>query len=618
LEAHRVTELDAEPFFRLDPGDPVLGVLRCVRALRAEGTPPGSVGAVQNVLVTVDEQGSPARLGPRADEVFGPAGGPSPERWGHVELSGGVVHPALAPAIAGCLSLDEPTVWALAYHEAWLDAGVARALPPDWSDAIGQQARALLAEHDRTGVLPEALVHPERLAPGVELTAQLLRSGPAHLRALLAGVGDGPWPARLRAAGFSPVDLIVDLVPVVPLSWRPLVDADGGGQVPGPGDVRYQDLLAASHLLRLSDGNALAHRALQTAFEVLYLQFASRGDRLAPHRRGVAYHRHDVYAWPDGVEAPRFSPPVVEEALDDARSRRPAGVTAVAFAGGRGLVCFPFATLLVDLEGGRVLRAHACGGLALEAVNARGTHALFRGVGAFHVLDLEAGRWVEEAPDDLPLWDVEVGADGISLHDLRRGARRRLHEVEDALGAVVAAPGHRYLLVEDVGGEGGIYRAGDGLLQAHARTLRRGAAEGPSALALARGRWRVFQDGCVRDLGDPPRRVAKTRIAAFDEGGERLLLATARELVCLELGAAPVERRFALSPLAPWLTLSTLPRLDAGRRRALLLRFGWLGGVAAATEAELASVPGIDERRAAALRAACLDLDASALALPRG
>ncbi|HEU4580569.1 MAG TPA: hypothetical protein VFS67_20070 [Polyangiaceae bacterium] len=530
-------------------------MLEAARELRSGA----SCGEVRSVLVTLDGAGTPAPGGVMDPVIFGPPLPASSSRWGHVAAAAPLLHPLLAPAVARCLELPLAVVWQIAYGDR----------PPEPSVA-------------------------QRLAPAPEQTG-------------LAGLSDllsrADAPPELADAGFAAQDLLLHLVAVPPPAWRPLLRAPGGARVGGAHNARYQALLLANQQLRIAQRHSesratllFLERELQSQFEALCQQFASKRARLPCHRRGVYFRRSDAFTWRKQPTPPPLEPPPL-----NAEFRGPsARVRAVAFVGpAEFLLVFSAVALLVAARSGRIRRAFPIAGASLHAV--RDEWAIFRDLIGFHALELHPQRRRGSAPN-VPLDGVSEGPFGVEYHDRRRGVSCALHELEESPASWAWDARHEHFWAEDRHGLGGIYRVEDGLLQLPAVSHPL-SARGAFAFALAGDDWLVCQGGrLARGTGRAQRLAHGVRAAALAPGGEHLLLVDAHAVSLFVTAPARLRARYALGPLRAWLTLKGITGARTAQR--LLARFGWLPAVARASLRDLVR-SGVSPARAQQIRAAC-------------
>lgn len=384
------------------------------------------------------------------------------ERFGHLELPGGVVHAALAAAIGALIGLDADEVRAVARCEAWLDGG--RAIRAD-----GDADAGAVADHaDATGV------HALRV--------RLAEAEPSRLLPELAD------------AGFSPLDLLVDAAPVIPPGDRPLQQLhDPTVLAPQRGPVNEAYLALATRSTRLARLLELRAPSIVVRHEEALLQRAF--DRAYDAVRGVAPSERPPwneggdptralrlelrtpialdgdrwYPWRDGPPDPTL--PCACLWLDDERL----------------LLQFPYVALVVARADGRILAEHAVFGLTARSVDAAGRRVVFLGDNptafvqdgepVLHdvaVLDTLAGRWLDRYPPELrAVTVVNEQPEEAFLADFRTGGsvanRRRVRSARPLRDR--ARPPLR------LGRRPGRHRA------RRERGLRRGAPRGGGALA---------------------------------------------------------------------------------------------------------------------------------------
>ncbi len=539
-------------------------------------------------------------------------------RFAHVELEGGVVHPALAPVIGALLGLDADQVRAVARQEAWFDG-----------------TRVVAAGPDRAGE---------------DWTDHVDESGVHALRQRLAEVDPTRLPLELAAAGVAPSYLLLNATPVIPPGDRPLVQLDDPTvRAPqlGPVNEAYRALVvAATRVARLRqlDAPAIVLRneegLLQRAFDRLH--DAVRGAAAPPTkawnegearalriaaRAPIEIDGDGWYPWPDGPPDP--TTPCACLWLDDERL----------------LLQFPYAALVIARSDGRILAEHAVFGLTARSVDAAG-RVVFLGDHPDHtvddegfllvgvaVLDTVAGAWLPAYPLDLrAVTVVNDQPEDAFLRDFRTGVDLRLDLPSDRPGLFAIARDHRFVWAGGSSATGLVVNADTAIVHVEVEEDH-DAADGPFLLQSGRltdeapddeaedagavafaltpaGHFRVLDpEGAV--LEDERRlcTLAFPRYtAAFDGSGDRLLVISGDSALVVEIGASPrVAQRIDLAPLGRLLAPPARAGLSDPQRDALLQRAGTVRALCRAPE-DLFTQLAIDPRAVRALRKAAPQL----------
>jgi len=598
--------LDA--FFRPDPGSSPLELLRAAAELRARSSGAFSDAAVLDFRRPImGGPWCPRLFGPleplrcRCDTLVGPAhrgetcdrchvlctDEPLRERRiAHIDAPFGLVHPALAPRIAGLLGL-----------------------PLD-------QLLAVL--HDQLVFVGDRLLPHEH--PELDDDDLSFESGVQAVRRRLADAVD----PELAAAGFTAADLLLTSVPVPPPGERPLYhdpwpDEDRWfrelwSQRIGRDNLAIQTLTgrarSGARMLELDAPTILLGRdcaAAQRAFEDL-LPVLSRpvGDPArapAPlHGWLPAPHLGEDH---DHVPGTLYSfglvgAPEVRDAYDrDIHLRAPHDPlvprACVLADGDRALVQLGYAMFLIHWPTGHVLQTMPATEGRLLGV--AGAWALFgdkygrqldlddptvlRGL---YALDLNSGTWLKGPyPEHLPAIFVEKDQpEDAWLTDWRgqRGAPGAQDGSGDRGDEWARSPDHRYVWMSSAPDDGAILDTERGVAVLLLSHMREPAADAPTlaltgperdeygeidgqvgagiAIARPRGEWRVLLPGGVlRRDGRVALEFTEAAIecAAFDPAGERLLLVNREALHVVDVARNLLLAQLDLRPLAPALAL---------------------------------------------------------------
>lgn len=553
------------------------------------------------------------------------------ERFAHLELPGGVVHPALSPLIGELCGLTAEDVRAVAGNQAWID---------------GNQVVPIPAES------AEFLDHTSEM-------------GVRALRARLATLPSTRLPAELSAAGYSFADLFVAAVPVLPPGDRPLLRlADPTVLAPqaGPLNEAYRTLaaralrlgrlceLAAPEIILLNE-EGLVQRAFDRLYEAVIHGREDHSSELPPKRPGW-------HAAPPPAAAPDLAP----------RTPIDSDHWAYPFRGGppdpalpcgclvldddRLLLQFPYVVLIVSRGERRVLAEHAVFGLTARSTDATGRRVVFLAehpsltetgaLGGVAVLDTRSGEWLKQYPEDLrAVTVVNDQPEDAFLHDYRSGENQALDIASDRPGLCAVSADHRFLWAGGGGASGAIVNTDTAIVHLEVEEasfdpsdgpfLRRSGAlidelpdeasdaedeAGAAAVTLtADGRFRLLrEDGAVFDNDRKLYSLAFPRLAAaFDRSGAQLLVLGPKQALISTVAEPPViAQRIELSPLRGLLRLPAVG-LSAKKRDALLQRVGTLRGLGAASDAQLAELrigkTALDKlRKAAAALPAVLQL----------
>ncbi|MBZ5712483.1 hypothetical protein [Nannocystis pusilla] len=555
------------------------------------------------------------------------------QRVAHIEAPFGLVHPVLAARIGALLGLSRSQVLAVADGETVIlpDGRLVLTQDVDLDDEqvsfeTGPRAlRRRLAD----------LVDPELTAAGLSAEALVLTSVP------VPPPGDRPlhheaWPDEDR--WFRAL-------------WSQRVGSDNRA---------LQGLVAralrAVRMLELDAPELLLDRdciAAQRAFEAALDLLARPAD--APERAPgpldgwlpAPLHGDDEDHVPGTPYPFRLAgAPAVSDAYErDIYHRAPLRPdvprACVLAEGDRALVQLGYAMLLVHWPTGHVLKNIP----ATEArlLGAAGAWALFgdkfgrqldladptvlRGL---YALDLNSGTWLEGPyPEDLPAIFVEKDQpEDAWLTDWRgqRGATGAEDGSGDRADEWARSPDHRYIWMSSAPDDGAVLdtERGVAVLMISHMCERAGAdvptlaLTGPDpdedaeiddqvgravAIARAGGEWRILlPGGQLRRDGRVVLRFTEAAIecAAFDPGGERLLLVNRDALHVVDVAGHQLLARLDLRPLAPALALPEV--LPPELADLVLARWGTLAAALAQPDEALLDL-GLDAEQLAALRA---------------
>jgi hypothetical protein len=574
-------------------------------------------------------------------------------RFGHIELVGGAVHPALAPVVGAVLGLAAEEVLAVARNEAWLDGARAVRLVPDEDGDIS------FVEHQE--------------ATGLHI-----------LRERLARADRRRMPAELAAAGFAPVDLLVTAVPVTPPGDRPLLrPADPSIRVPQPGVIneayralavralrveRLVELDAPAIILRNEEG--LMQKALEELVRASRLRddpTAQLGSRKWKDSRGTS------------VPIARPAPSEPPLALDDPTHPFAGGPPDPALPcgclwldGERLLLQFPYAAVVASRTDGRVLLERGIFGMTVRTTDCTGPFAgqrvVFIGehpqktesgsLCGVAVLDTRSGGWLPTYPAELRAVTVlNDQPEDAFLYDFRSDESLQLDVPSDRPRLCALSPDHRFvwaggdgetglLVSTDTGTvhaeveepgvdlEDGPFLLEDGTVAATLGDDEEGedegddegdedgkeeeGDEGEAAAAVAftltpQSRWRVLDSsGAVLDEERKLFTLAFVpQAAAFGPSGERLLAVTGTEALVIEVASPPrILQRIDLEPLRPLLVPPAAAELSEAEQDALLQRVGTLRGLGRFADSQLAAL-GLSQGALRTLRSASAHLPAA-------
>ncbi|MDC0715761.1 hypothetical protein [Nannocystis bainbridge] len=556
-------------------------------------------------------------------------------RVAHLEVSFGLVHPALAPRIADLLGLDFDELRAVLLGEAVFLAD-------------GQ-----LVAHEHHGIDWDDEMSYE--------------TGVAAIRRRLATAVD----PELAAAGLSATALVLTSVPIPPPGERPLVhsphlDEDRWFRELWSVQVgRDNEAIAAlaaralrsERLLELGAPKILLDRdcaEAQQDFEAMLELLARPSDDpgRAPDPR-LSGWRPAPHLGDDADHVPgapyRFrlagAPPVSEADDRDTHHRaplRPEVPRACVLADGdRALIQLGYALLLVHWPTGHVLWVMPAAEARL--LGARGDWALFGAkygrqldaedptlLHGLYALDLSSGTWLEGPyPDHLPAIFVEKGEpEDAWLSDWRgqRGAPGAEDLSGDRPDEWARSPDHRFVWMSSSPDDGAVLDSERGVAVLMISQMREPAADdvptvaltGPErdengeiehqvapGIALARvgEEWRILvPGGLLRRDGQVALEFTEAAIegASFDSAGARLLLVNREALHVVEVERGQLLGQLDLRPLGPALALpECVPEALAD---LVLAHHGTLAAALTQPDDALRAL-GLDDEQLAALRA---------------
>jgi hypothetical protein len=545
----RTSVLDS--FFRASSP---LAIVSALRALASE-----SAGEVRRSELFVRPD-RPVEGGLFCRRIFGPAGdAPSHERrFGHITLAAALLHPRLMSLAERISGVGEPQLRALETYAAHLVEGRVEPLPDEPGDW------------------------------------QLL--GTDALTALLGRGHDD----ELAAAGFTPADLLVRAVPVLPPSDRPPTriehpDADRwfvqfAGLHFAADNRAYQALLNGNgRLARLLELGAPLiilqgemERLQQTFEKLLAVLGREPGD---PLRSQVL---PSEWVPPAEGTAPAFigrgevrlaGEPEPSDVGDE-----PVPVGCAWLAGDELVVLREGKLLVVDVRAGVVSALPAPAGYRLLGTDGR--HALLEHeLGAFDtgeevlrgiaIVDLPGRRWLERWPEGLcAVTVVKDQPEDACLVDWRSFAMAAVEEdlSGDRPQEIARTPDHRFFWISSSPDDGAVMEVATGrcwlklsamhLPDESARVLvwpsatldpPESCAGGAVAIARTQARWFILDCwGGVSHDGETLFRLDRPLLAAaFDRGGERLAVVDAEGLAVIRVREAQVESAFVLDASGP-------------------------------------------------------------------
>lgn len=488
------------------------------------------------------------------------------ERFGHIELPGGVVHPALAPILGAVLGLGAEDVLAVARNEAWLDGDRA--------------VRSASTEGDFVD-------HSESM--GIRV-----------LRERLSGADSSRMPAEIAGEVRSFEELLVDAVPVIPPGDRPLLriaDPTVLALQAGPVNSAYRVLTErALRLRRLVELNAPLiilrneEGMMQRAFERLVSAVSANP---AEEGRQAATAPRRLWKEPAPQEGPLLDEksrlpadadsPWAEEELDP---EVPCG--CLWLDEGRMLVQLPDKALVLSLADGRVISRHEISRLRARSTDEAGRRVVFLGeypglqgeggeLTDVAVLDTKTGEWLATYPPDLrSVTVINDQPEDAFLQDFRTGENVRLRIESDRPGLFAVARDHRFVWAGGCSASGSIVNTDTGIVHVEVPESSFDPSDGPfllqdgsTAAELAEedaeesapgaaafvltpaGRWRFLDpEGVVLEDERKLFTLAFPRAAAaFDASGDRLLVLTPKEALVITIADPPsITERIGIEP----------------------------------------------------------------------
>jgi hypothetical protein len=551
------------------------------------------------------------------------------ERWAHISAAWPLLHPRLTPAIARLLGWKKDDVEKFHRFEAGIEGG----------------HPAVFCEED------------------VDWGEVASRSGPLVLQGLLADIQD----PVLREAGFTPPDLLVWTIPVVPPGDRPLRKVIVKGRdrwFPAHGEASiakdnqaYASLFSRnSRLGRLLELEApaiiLAHefRQLQESFVLLVDMLSRLQDdpsraKVASVWRGLELEsvkskgRTPPYSYrlqgQPTVSSPEDRRIHLDAPLDPSRPR------ALLFLDDDHIVLqLGYASVWIRIHDGRIRRVWPATEYSLigtqkgllifgDKYGRQEDNGALLGAA---VLDVAKGRWCKRYPLGLPSVYIEKDQpEDAWIYDWRNG---KVADVEedvscDRADEVTRTPDHRFIWVGSSIEDGAVMSTETGLCHLFVSHMELPDQEAPllgwkgigrqkkdgwevydelmdseddewRAVAIARpprGRWRLLDawQGVSRDGKVRFRLPLVPSAAAFNNGGNKLVVADRSRLMLVNVDKNRIECEFDLAPLAFALGTGKIPGVSPKLKDALLVRFGTVEGIRRQTKDTLQEVPGVKE-----------------------
>jgi hypothetical protein len=504
------------------------------------------------------------------------------EYWAFVKTSAGFLHPAVVPELARLLSCSEPEIWAVARFEAYIEQGVVYVAPPEVQKNV------------------EGYEWYSWLEPWVD------RTGPGHLRTRLKELSLDDWPEEYLEKGWRPEHLIVDFVPVLPVSRRPTILSISGHEQACEWTLGYRDWMELNTHLKamfehempaffLAEQYRRTHRQWETLWSLLSLQ-----DTPKP--------LNEPYAPTEAlVTAPEGAPS--EETIREfdswcENSPEPSVPEALHLLSSKEIaLVYPYCVARFDLEQACITQWHPKPWF-LKYLHGQGERLLFDCWGTtLYRLHLQNEEW--EA-GERPEMSHAAGGEAmetalLSLADLSDTIR--LREVIDYPQFHCFSADGRYCWSEDKEGSGGIYDTSNGQLQYSpawfqeswlntedegepVALLRDGnrtsfeydwKASAAVGLCLSKEQnWHLFShQAVVCDEKTIGFLGVGWSASCWEEGGEILWVADVEEIQRIQvLPELKVLQRWSLQRLHSWLKLPDITGIGDALRRRLLLRFG--------------------------------------------
>jgi hypothetical protein len=552
----------------------------------------------------------------------------------HVDAPFGLVHPALAPRVAALIGLSLDQLRAVLHADAVILADrrlVAQDDPAiDWDDDMSYET-GIRAVRRRLA----AVADPELAAAGLTPADLVLTSVPVS-------------PPGERPLYHEPHDHEDRWFRAL---WSDRVGRDNESIV-----ALTSRALRGARLVELDAPKIILDRECadaQRAFEAMLDLLARPPGDPARAPRPLSGWLPAPLRGEDEDHVPgtlyRFrlagAPPVSDADDRDVHHRAPhrpeVPRACVLVDGDRALLQLGYLVLLVHWPTGHVLWTRPV--TEAKLLGAHGDWALFGAkygrqldledpavLRGLYALDLASGTWLDGPyPDHLPAIFVEKDEpEDAWLTDWRgqRGAPGAEDGSGDRPDEWARSPDHRYIWMSSSPDDGAVLDTERGiavLMLSHMRErpgegVRAVALSGPErgeydelddqvgsgiALARARGEWRtLLPDGRLRREGQVALEFTGAAIecAAFDLGGDRLLLVNRDALHVVDVPHGLLLAQLDLRPLAPALALpESLPPELAD---LLLAHHGTLAAALAQPDAPLREL-GLDDAQLAALRA---------------
>ncbi|NUP11804.1 MAG: hypothetical protein HOW73_37630 [Polyangiaceae bacterium] len=650
------TQPDSLPSMRILLPEPGVGDARAtIAALVAFDDPErsASFGELTEPSFIRFPNGRPLRGSPLAQEIFGPIvdhrcacgllasaahdgevcercgvaclpAASRGERWGHVAVPFGFIHPALAPTIGVLLGCSAADVLAVARCEAWwtgdavcYPAGTAPSaagprsaiweIEPEESLTADPAERRLLEVNTalrRLGSLP-AWAEEQYGAEESWFEAAARACGPAVIARALASL-DAERRARFDAEhGAPPEALLLRRFPVPPPDLRPLEPRPGGIDQPGPDGIALGRLVARVNVARDYQGEDTSvpvlevRRRVQVAAERAALAFA--GVATDPDEAGIVSEL-----------GPMHGPPSIDPGypVPEYRSQL-AAVTGLAFVDDDTLlVDLPYATVRLALRSGRIRDVWRSARLRLLSTDTAGKYAFYAAPHAdracFAAIDLRSMTWLEQVPPQLGVVPaLDASAPEVVLVNT---STLRAHPTGGWSDRFALSPCGRFTWatnIQRITGELELEPWWDGYGLEAPLALRDDGTLGPPdedndgadwdssarALTLCGDRWKLVDAGYVfRGLQPILRLELTARAAAFDRAG-RLAVATDHWVALVDLDEPRVLTRWSLRRLRRMLALPHRGmEVPFGALHAALCSYGTLPEVAAFDTATLAAL----------------------------
>lgn len=365
--------------------------------------------------------------------------------WGHIRVRN-VVHPACIEKIAELLGLTPLQVRQVAWWQGTI-----------WPDG--------------------------RFATRPYMTG--LRSGPAFLRKQLERLAT---PPDLEELGFTPSDLVLDILPVPPRNVRPSVAAPGGLLRAGSDDMIYNALVLQAGIINFfQDSQGSESPGLSLLFEeqsVLPLQrlleqlihtysvgrAQSRWElekswmmQMPLEFEGGSGADQDLPEFPD-VALPEMLPTEVDEVRQRIEQSK-VPLRLLPLANQLLWVQYIDRAELRRWPGGEVVETRPTKGRLL-GMDASEQYLVYLLMGHLLVHDYASQQWLEAFPGEDFVFADAFDQESGYMCSLGKGELIRLLELRDAPVEVVRSRDGKFLWLEDKDANGGIYGADSGWLLA--------------------------------------------------------------------------------------------------------------------------------------------------------